>query len=274
LVSYCNNFLVEFLGGNTGGDVQDNILQNCWFGNILANQSTTYGVYLLAGSAGRPDGTRMIGCTWNSSIGTALKTSKAGLASGPDFLMLGCSTQAVPVVFDIDGPASKIIGNRFEVVSGAISATYQSTANYGVRIANSWGGTVTITDNTAFGRPVSIGEDISGTMPLNINDTAGLQFFETADVATPDLYVARVWKWTISNANAKTVAAPVKARTGDFLMIDVLNSSGGVMGAITWNAVFKLAGAFTNPANTKRRTISFYYDGTNWVETNRAAADI
>lgn len=46
------------------------------------------------------------------------------------------------------------------------------------------------------------------------------------------------------------------------------------MGAITWNAVYKLAGAFTNPADTKRRTITFGYDGTNWVEQSRAAADI
>jgi hypothetical protein len=46
------------------------------------------------------------------------------------------------------------------------------------------------------------------------------------------------------------------------------------MGAITWGAAFLLAGAFTNPASTKRRTISFVFDGTNWVETNRAAADI
>ncbi len=37
---------------------------------------------------------------------------------------------------------------------------------------------------------------------------------------------------------------------------------------------FRLAGAFTKPADTKRRTISFYNDGTAWVETNRAAADI
>jgi hypothetical protein len=29
-----------------------------------------------------------------------------------------------------------------------------------------------------------------------------------------------------------------------------------------------------DPANTKRRTISFRYDGTNWVEISRAAADI
>ena len=53
-----------------------------------------------------------------------------------------------------------------------------------------------------------------------------------------------------------------------------MNSSNGTMGTVSWNGVFKLAGAFTNPANGKHRTIAFYFDGTNWIETARAAADI
>lgn len=79
---------------------------------------------------------------------------------------------------------------------------------------------------------------------------------------------------TVTNGTAFTVTNPTNLQTGQPLTYDVLNSSGGVMGAITWDTLFKLAGAFTNPASTKRRTITFYYDGTSLIEVNRAAADI
>lgn len=77
-----------------------------------------------------------------------------------------------------------------------------------------------------------------------------------------------------TNGTAFTISTPTNAQTGMRITYDIKNSSGGALGAITWGVAFLLGGAFTNPANGKRRTISFYYDGTNWVETNRAAADI
>lgn len=77
-----------------------------------------------------------------------------------------------------------------------------------------------------------------------------------------------------TNGTAFTISNPTNPTTGKTITYDIKNSSGGAMGAITWGAAFLLAGAFTNPANTKRRTISFYFDGTSWIETNRAAADI
>lgn len=73
---------------------------------------------------------------------------------------------------------------------------------------------------------------------------------------------------------AFAINAITNAVSGKEYTFDVKNSSGGAMGAITWNAAYLLAGAFTNPADTKRRTITFRYDGTNFVEKSRAAADI
>lgn len=91
---------------------------------------------------------------------------------------------------------------------------------------------------------------------------------------TPDSATGNYRKIIATDTVAFAINAPTHAKTGRHLVFDIKNSSGGSMGAITWNAVFLLAGAFSNPANGKRRTISFYYDGTNWVELNRAAADI
>lgn len=96
----------------------------------------------------------------------------------------------------------------------------------------------------------------------------------SATIATDASLPSDTFKIAATNTTAFTISNPTNPTAGRKITYDITNSSGGVMGAITWGAAFKLAGAFTNPANTKRRTIGFYYDGTNWVETNRAAADI
>src|SRR4029078_10916050 len=61
-----------------------------------------------------------------------------------------------------------------------------------------------------------------------------------------------------SSGIAFTINAVVTPVAGQVMIFDIRNNSGGALGTITWNAVFKLAGVFTNPANTKRRTITFY----------------
>lgn len=82
---------------------------------------------------------------------------------------------------------------------------------------------------------------------------------------------------TVTNATAFTINAPTSppdASHTQQLTVEILNSSGGVMGAITWNAAFLLVGgAFTNPASTKKRFIRFEWNGANWVEISRAGAD-
>lgn len=95
----------------------------------------------------------------------------------------------------------------------------------------------------------------------------------SATIAT-DASLSHLFTIVATNTTAYTISNPTNPAAGQTITFDIKNSSGGTMGVITWGGSFLLAGAFTNPANGKRRTISFYYDGTNWVETNRAAADI
>lgn len=81
----------------------------------------------------------------------------------------------------------------------------------------------------------------------------------------------------VTNGTAMTIAPaiPDPALNGLRMVIQVANNSGGAMGAITWTSAFKLAGAFTNPANGKSRFIEFMFDGgTHWYELNRGTADV
>jgi len=80
----------------------------------------------------------------------------------------------------------------------------------------------------------------------------------------------------VTNAVGFTVSSPINTVSGAVqrITISVFNSSGGVMGAITWGAGYKLA-AWTNPANGFNRSIDFEFDGsTTWREVSRTPADV
>lgn len=84
-----------------------------------------------------------------------------------------------------------------------------------------------------------------------------------------------LWQRVTANAaTASVLGAPDVARTGALLVVTYRNASGGVMGAVTFNAIYKIGGVFTVPANGTSRTIQFMFDGTNWVEVDRSAADV
>lgn len=72
---------------------------------------------------------------------------------------------------------------------------------------------------------------------------------------------------------AFTLNAPSNPRPGQHLRIIIRNISGGVLGAATWNAVFKMT-AWVQPANGFSRSIEFIYTGSNWIEIDRTAADV
>lgn len=82
---------------------------------------------------------------------------------------------------------------------------------------------------------------------------------------------------TITDGNAIVVAAPTNppASGCQDISFTVRNASGGAHGALTWNAIFKTqATAFSAVANGFSRTVFFRWNGTNWVELVRTAADV
>ena len=78
---------------------------------------------------------------------------------------------------------------------------------------------------------------------------------------------------TATNGTAFTINAPTGPQAGQRLTITIRNTSGGALGAATWNAVFKMA-AWTQPATGFSRSIAFLYTGSAWVEVSRTTADV
>jgi hypothetical protein len=78
---------------------------------------------------------------------------------------------------------------------------------------------------------------------------------------------------TATNNTAFTINIPLNPTSGQEITYTIRNTSGGALGAVTWDAVFKLA-AWTQPANGYSRSITYSYDGTNWLEISRTPADV
>jgi hypothetical protein len=95
-----------------------------------------------------------------------------------------------------------------------------------------------------------------------------------ASTVSIDAAAGKTFIVTASDTNPFTIAAPSSPASGQEIRITIKNTSGGALGTATWNAAYKMGAAWTHPADTKNRSITFYYDGNAWIEVNRSAADV
>ena len=118
-----------------------------------------------------------------------------------------------------------------------------------------------------FGGLMRQGPDVEPLTTLTYGPTIAI------DASLGNLFVV-----TITDAVAFVVGAPTNTPpTGrsQVIAITFRNGSGGAHGAGTWNAVFKTqATVFPAIANGFSRTVFFRWNGTNWVELVRTAADV
>ena len=112
--------------------------------------------------------------------------------------------------------------------------------------------------------------DINGI--THATNTGVYNITYSATMATNTL-IGQTFVITATNATAFTISNPTNMVTGQWLTYTIRNTSGGALGTATWGSAFKMA-TWTQPANTYSRTITFQYDGTNWVERSRTPADV
>ena len=70
---------------------------------------------------------------------------------------------------------------------------------------------------------------------------------------------------TATNNTGFLIANPTSAFTGNWLSIQVVNTSGGALGTVQFDTLYKMA-TFTKPQNGTYRVVTFRYNGTNWHE--------
>lgn len=126
----------------------------------------------------------------------------------------------------------------------------------------------------------SFGIEYSGSVSFNDNcvyDAVGnfpsVRSIPYSTSITPDAIKYSDAVITATNGTAFTINAPTNGHRGQVLTITISNASGGALGAVTWNAIYKLA-SWTQPADGFSRSISFRYNGSNWVEVSRTPSDV
>jgi hypothetical protein len=113
----------------------------------------------------------------------------------------------------------------------------------------------------------------------SVSQVPNLVTFDNVTVVSPitPLAAAGLWLRLTLSVNAiytLNVPAAGTVAPGSVFYVTVRNAIGGAAGAMTFAAGYKLGAAWTQPANGTSRTILFMFDGTNYVEIGRTAADV
>ena len=169
-------------------------------------------------------------------------------------------------------------GSPEGVVTAPVSSVYlrtdgaAGTVIYSKEAGTGNAGWVAVSPGTvAWGAPGAI-----GTTTPNSGSFTGLNAFKFIYYIQASTYGATVpidagnGQYTVitaTNSTPFTISNPTSPAAGMTMMIQVKNASGAALGAITWDTLYKMA-VFTKPANGFRRTVTFLYDGTVWVELN------
>lgn len=157
-----------------------------------------------------------------------------------------------------------------------------------IGIGSGTGGAI---DSSGAGAPlvrVGVRPDVSGgdgTASLQI-DRGSHQIYESSATygatVTPDASTGDIISITATNTTAFTIAPPTNPPQGNHsqrLTIEVVNLSGGAMGAITWSSAangWHFAGlTWTNPGNGLLRRAVFEWSPTRgkWICTSVSSAD-
>jgi len=102
-------------------------------------------------------------------------------------------------------------------------------------------------------------------------DPIALVYGSTVQITAPN---GNYFTLRVPDNRPFAIAAPARPVGTQRVTLEITNGSGSEMGKVTWDSSFLLAGSFPGPASGKRRTITFQYNGANWVEQCRAGNDI
>lgn len=208
--------------------------------------------------------------------------------TGNDGILMGAGAGAAHSNIELTGTCTNIVisannqsGNwdtkNFYNDAGATVTGASITGNNVVATGGT--GTAIVASNTTgyrgpntlsgFSRNYTVSDYLAAGLPLNESQTLTY----SASIAT-DASLGSICTITASNGTAFTINNPTNPSVGQLLEYTIRNNTAGALGALTFGALFKIGAAWTQPALGFSRSILFRWNGTNWVEKYRSAADI
>jgi hypothetical protein len=209
-------------------------------------------------------------------------------------LIAGCwfeSSAAIPAIIAADTVACggiTIHGNRISAATTITNAVVLGVSQFvtGVVInGNTFTGTYTnaisaaavigghFGPNKCFNSIVHVANVGASTTGLRIDREVNRIALTYSASMTPDATLGDNQDITVTDTSAFTINAPTNSWDGAIMALTIRNTSGDAAGAATWNAVFKMS-TWTNPANGQSRSITFKYNGTNWVQIAQTGVDV
>ena len=185
----------------------------------------------------------------------------------------------------ITGLTTGGVGGAMQIVGGSLNNTFtgvqmdslsvDSTSAYNTFVGCSFGNA--FTDSAGpFNRYINCLLASSSTRVTDAGAKKRLRVTQSGGgTKTPDAADVDIYQLQVGDSSAFAIGAPANAFDGKELIISVRNNTGGAIGAITWDAIFRMS-AFTNPASGNHRSVTFVYDATSakWFQTNPAGVDI
>lgn len=137
------------------------------------------------------------------------------------------------------------------------------------------GGTIQSEDSTG-NAALNLSGQGNGAVKAQSGFVTSLSTVTYSASMTPNAIAGNHFIITATNGTAFTINSPsnlAAAQTGQRFTIEIRNTSGGALGAATWNAAYKMS-AWTNPANGFSRSIDFLFDGTNLIQVSQTGVDV
>lgn len=185
-----------------------------------------------------------------------------------NFLLLKNAAASADLWF-VDSTGMQTVGSSTNGLEFTASSIHRNVAGGNLTIDAGSGATLYCGINGSY--PVAITVGALTMTAASVVEAIGTVTYSAS--MTPNAALGNVFTITATNNTAFTINAPTNPGNGQRAVFTIRNTSGGALGVATWNAVFKMV-AWTQPANGFSRSIQFHYDGTNWVEEFRSAADV
>ena len=266
---------------------------------ILNNQFAGYGFYAIyylgqgwkvSGNNFQPNQTGLC-----EAIITNASTPADGLQFSGNTVLDAAAASGVLVLYgaaavDISGNVAGCGagGGVFLQANGIIQGlsfkgNHISQANVGIQAANvahvGWSiqGNFFDTVTTPIDHPEYVtGINLEGNTP----DIQGRNFQQRVAVVysasmTIDASTGNHFDIIATNGTAFTINAPTKPVNGQRITIRIVNGNGAALGAVTWNAIFKMS-AWTQPGANNNRSIDFVYvQAFNfWYQVGQTGIDV
>lgn len=171
--------------------------------------------------------------------------------------------------------ASRAMGAPSNAVAGRL-LTIEITA--GAAVLPTWNAAYSLVNGAGPAIPnggvLSITFQYNGSNWIEKGRALTTSIVDLTDVATVTVNAASGEYQRLSTANSRAFGSPSNSKTGQRLTLEVTNTA-VIAITPTYNAVFKLVGgAGPTLAAGKVQSVTFRYNGTNWMEINRTAGDI